>query len=191
MERFGSIFIVGLVSLVFGWVIAPYVKAKAPNTLGYHSLGWARGGVGTNFGVTTPRWHGWAGVRAAMGAPFNHKKVWLEAGQSMEIDYELDAGRGGMSISVYRTRLARVFQRPFVEDHELIFWERGGYHNGSATYTAVQSGWHVISYNVIWKRPSHERVKANPYSVLVPNYDLRYDVRWRLQDPDLVDFGWD
>lgn len=189
MKNYGPVLVTAVVVTLFGWVVAPYLKGKAPNTLGYNSLGWARGGVGTNFGVSTPRWHGWAGVRAAIGAPFNHKKVWLDAGQTLEIDYELDAERGGMSLSVYRTRLSVVLQGSMVEDHELIFWERGGYYSGLATYTAANSGWHKISYDILWEPDSHEAVQANPYTVLVPNYDLRYDIRWRLRDKDYIDFG--
>ena len=189
MNKLACILVSAIMTIGFGWVLGPYAKAKAPSVFGYHSLGWARGGVGTNFGLKTPRWHGWAGVRAAMGAPFNHHKVWLDAGQTLEIDYEMLAERGGMSISVYRTRLSVALQGAMVEDHQLIFWERGGDHRGSATYTAEQSGWHKISYGVIWKRPSHEQVDANPYTVLVPNYDLRYDIRWRLRDDDYIDFG--
>ena len=189
MNKIACILVSAVIAIGFGWVLGPYVKATAPSVLGYNSLGWARGGVGTNFGLKTPRWHGWAGVRAAMGAPFNHKKFWLDAGQTVEIDYQIDAARGGMSITVYRTRLVRVLEQPMVEDHALIFWERGGHHAGVATYTAAQSGWHEISYDILWQRVPNEQINANPYSAFVPNYDLRYDIRWRLRDEDYVDFG--
>lgn len=180
MKRYSCIFVAAIMTIGFGWVLGPYAKAKAPSVFGYNSLGWARGGVGTTFGVSTPRWHGWSGVRAAIGAPLNHKKVWLDAGQALEVDYELIADRGGMSISVYRTRLVRVLQRPMVEDHELIFWERGGHHRGTAIYTAKNSGWHAVSYDILWQPSSREQIASNPYSVLVPDYDLRYDIKWRI-----------
>ena len=189
MNRLASILIAAVVTIGIGALAGPYLKGKAPNMLGYDSLGWARGGVGTTFGITTPRWHGWAGVRAAMGTPFNHKKVWLDAGQQIEIDYELLAQRGGMTISVYRTRLSRLVQGAFVTDHELLFWERGGEHRGTKVYTAENSGWHVVSYEILWERDSNEAIQKNPYTVLVPNFDLRYDIRWRLRDADCVDFG--
>ena len=189
MNRLASLLIAAVFTIGIGSLAGPYLKAKAPNALGYDSLGWARGGVGTNFGVTTPRWHGWSGFRAALGAPFNHKKVWLNAGQQIEIDYELLAQRGGMTISVYRTRLSRLVQGAYVTDHELLFWERGGEHRGTKVYTAQNSGWHEVSYRVLWEPDTNEAIQKNPYTVLVPNFDLRYDIRWRLRDADYVDFG--
>ncbi|MEL7032806.1 MAG: hypothetical protein AAGL97_07965 [Pseudomonadota bacterium] len=188
MKHYSRVLIVGLVATAFGWVVLPYAKGKAPNALGYSSLGWVRGGVGTNFGVSTPRWHGWAGFRAAAGTPFNHEKVWLEAGQTLELDYEIRADRGGLSVSIFRTRLSRVLQRPMVEDLEYL-WLRSDDFAGLKTYTAQTSGWHKIDYDILWEPDSNEEINRNPYAVFVPDYDVRYDLKWRIRRDDYQKLG--
>ncbi|MEM7327329.1 MAG: hypothetical protein AAF437_01240 [Pseudomonadota bacterium] len=188
MKQFLAVFIAAILAVGFGWVALPYAKGKAPHAFGYASLGWVRGGVGTTYGVSTPRWHGWAGFRAAAGAPFNHHKVWLNAGQTIELEYEILAERGGLSVSIYRTRLSRVLQGSMVEDHDYL-WLRSDDFSGIKTYTAENDGWHKITYDILWEPDSHDEVTANPYTVLVPDFELRYDLKWRIVQDDYAELG--
>lgn len=183
MNRFICVLVAAFMTIGVGWLAGPYAKGKAPNALGYKSLGWIRGGVGTNFGVSTPRWHGWSGFRAAAGAPFNHKKVWLEAGQMIEIEYEILADRGGLNISIYRTNLNTVLQGVMVEDHDYLHLRSQDY-AGLKTYIAQHSGWHKIDWDILWEPDSDDAIQHNPYTVFVPDYDVRYDVKWRIVDTD-------
>lgn len=188
MNKLACIAVSAVMTIGFGWLAGPYLKGMAPNVLGYDSLGWVRGGAGTNFGISTPRWHGWQGVRAALGAPFNHHKIWLDEGQTLEISFDVEASRGGIYFSIYRTNLNTVLQGVLVEDHQ-GYRLRAGSHSGVKTYTAQRSGWYKIGYDLLWERATREEIQANPYTVVVPDYHVRYDIRWRLQDEEYIDFG--
>lgn len=181
MKAFWSTLAAALMVLFCVWVFGPFLKGKAPSLLSYSSLGWVRSGVGTNFGITTPRWHGWKGIRAALGTPFNHTKVWLDEGDILELDYDVQSAEGGLSISIYRTNLSTILQGALVEDHEFYHF-RNGKHVGSRTYTARNRGWHEIDIDILWENSVAERSRSNPFSAFVPEYDLRFDVRWRLRE---------
>lgn len=188
MNRIASVLIALCFAVGFGWLAAPYAKAKAPSYFGYSSLGWVRGGVATHFGMSAPRWHGWEGIRAAVGTPFNHHKVWLEKGQTIELDYEILAERGGLRVAIYRTNLNVVLQGVMVEDHDYIRYRTGDF-AGQKIYTAQHRGWHEIDIEIVWEPDTHEEIRANPYAQFVPDYDLKYDVRWRLGSPAQTDFA--
>lgn len=168
--------VAGLLFLFIAWMIfGGFVKIFAPQYLGYETIGWKHAGAQSSNGFSTPKWAGLEGFASAFAAPLRQYKVYMKKGDRLIVDYDFAIERGAVSIKAYRTNFSLLLQGPLVEHHRHQHFKKGR-HQGVFEYVAPRDGFYEFDYDIWWDKDDN-RDKFLP----LPNYELVYDLRWRLQ----------
>ena len=163
-----------ILPLIFLWVFfGGLFKMFGPHVFGYEHLGWRHSGAKTVRAIGVPKWLGADSLLSPAAAPFRQDKVYLEKGDAIIIEYDVEIIEGGLILSVFRTNFSRLLQGPLVENHQA--WRlREGAHRGAFEYVAPRDGFYVFSNQIRW-------AYGDSAIIPMPDYDLEFEYRWRVR----------